>query len=1070
MSTDAVPRGLRTLLFLIWAGCCASTTHGLQSPVRAQSTEREYSSEPITLRAGTDYLIEAEQHDADIVLGLLDDTGRVLAEVDAPTQRLGTETLLFRAPRTGAYRVVWRPREQQGTWGHVALLITEAPSSSALLRLETEAGRQYEQGTTESRELTAKMLTQALDSWDARSQPLDRARVALRLGWLNYLWLEQWEQAFRLAREARPLLNGSNEVLASSALTLQALAQLELAQIAAEPQRSASLRSVITDLETAAANFRELGLEYERAFTQNNVGLARHYLGASDEAVETFAHAAADFARMNERSREAMASQNVGWVRLEQGEYGAARTTFERALQRMQGFDDPVQRLAILNNLAVTQSVLGELDLAIDSYRDAQGVAHRLGESSEEGRALHGLGATYVRAGNPERARQYFEQALQLRKSGRGRISTLLALGNLRREAGDLEEAIRVHEEARKLASLPLDRARTLVAVGLDRAAAGESVAALAAFEQAARENVGRRHEVTAIARIERARLLLHLGRHAEAAAAIDEALAIHGESASSLQLAKAHALRATLRRLDGKLDGAAQDIDLAINFSDRGRSRLASPDLRATYLAARSYMLEEKLTQLDMRPGADTAVQSLLAAERWRAASLKDRLRANLASPTNAVDAQRRSLQDALVAASFQLDELQDRRVVDQARQVALSARIASYETELDALDSRLPHGSFATFDEPALRRLQSQLARTAIILFMTGSDASWRWVVTGRAIDVQRIAGRGTLIPLIEKAQQCWRTAPLPSRAGDPCREAADHLSAELLRNVGVPSGHRIVVVPDGFLSSVPFAALTDPRSRPASTLVERHDLMIAPALALLEPRSKSPHREPAPSLALVADPRYSLGDAAAADRSSALQNLPGTAIEARQLQSLWPGKVRMLTGAQAQRQTVLEEIVGHFDILHFATHVTLNERSPDLSRIELSRFDEDGKPVLSAIGPRDFRARALGSELVVLSGCESALGKNLDTEGILGFQQSLLGAGARSVIASLWRVSDRSSQRLMIEFYRRLAAGEPPDAALRAAQRSLARSRDYSAPFHWAAFQFYGTELQHQQESSR
>jgi CHAT domain-containing protein/tetratricopeptide (TPR) repeat protein len=1070
MGTDAVPRGLRTFLFLIWAGCCASGVHGLQGPVRAQSAERDYSSEPVTLRAGIDYLIEAEQHDADIVLSVRDQTGQLLAQVDAPTQRLGTETLLFRAPRSGAYRVEWRPREQQGTWGRVTLLITEAPSASAALRMETEAGRLYAQGTTESRELAAKMLMQALDAWDARLQPLDRARVALRLGWLNYLWLEQWEEAFRLAREARPLLNGKNEVLAASALVLQALAQLELAQIAAEPQRSASLRSVITDLETASAKFLGLGLAYERAFTQNNVGLARHYLGASDEAVETFARAAADFASMNERSREAMASQNVGWVRLEQGEYGAARATFEQALQRMQGFDDPVQRLGILNNLAVTQSVLGDLDRAIGSYRDAQNVAHRLGESSEEGRALHGLGATYVRAGNPERALQYFEQALQLRKSGRGRISTLLALGNVRREAGDLKEAIRVHEEARKLASLPLDRARTLVAVGLDRAAAGESAAALTAFEQAARENVGRRHEVTAVARIERARLLLNLGRRAEAAAAIDEALAIHAESASTLQLANAYALRATLRRLDGKLDGAAQDIDLAISNSDRGRSRLSSPDLRATYLAARSHMLEEKLTQLDLSRRADTAVQSLLVTERWRAASLKDRLRANLALTANAVDAQRRSLQDALVAASFQLDELQDRRVVDQARLVALSARIASYETELDALDSRLPHGSLGTFDAGALRRLQSHLAHTTVILFMTGRDASWRWIVTERTIEMQRIAGRGTLIPLIENAQRCWRTAPLPTQTNDPCREAAERLSAELLRKVAVPSGHRIIVVPDGFLSSVPFAALADPQQGAASALVQRHDLMIAPALALLQPRSGLPRRETVPSLALVADPRYSANSTPAVDRSSSLQNLPWTAIEARQLQSLWPGKVRVLTGAQARRQTVLEEIVGHFDILHFATHVTLNERSPDLSRIELSRFDELGKPVLSAVGPRDFRSRALGSELVVLSGCESALGKNLDTEGILGFQQSLLGAGARSVVASLWRVSDRSSQRLMIEFYRRLAAGEPADAALRAAQLSLARTREYSAPFHWAAFQFYGTELQHQPESSR
>jgi CHAT domain-containing protein len=112
-------------------------------------------------------------------------------------------------------------------------------------------------------------------------------------------------------------------------------------------------------------------------------------------------------------------------------------------------------------------------------------------------------------------------------------------------------------------------------------------------------------------------------------------------------------------------------------------------------------------------------------------------------------------------------------------------------------------------------------------------------------------------------------------------------------------------------------------------------------------------------------------------------------------------------------------------------------------------------------SAIGPRDFRSLAMKTDLVVLSGCDSGLGLESAGEGMLGFHQSLMGAGARNVIATLWRVADRSARELMTGMYRRLGAGEISyRAALREAQLRLRRSSDQAAPYYWAAFELYST----------
>ena len=118
-----------------------------------------------------------------------------------------------------------------------------------------------------------------------------------------------------------------------------------------------------------------------------------------------------------------------------------------------------------------------------------------------------------------------------------------------------------------------------------------------------------------------------------------------------------------------------------------------------------------------------------------------------------------------------------------------------------------------------------------------------------------------------------------------------------------------------------------------------------------------------------------------------------------------------------------------------------------------------DADGNPVTGFVGLRDIYGLSLDADLVVLSACETALGRNVAGEGLLGLTRGFMYAGARRVVATLWQVEDRATAELMGAFYRALFEGATPAAALAEARASLRASRRYRHPYYWSAFTLHG-----------
>lgn len=159
-------------------------------------------------------------------------------------------------------------------------------------------------------------------------------------------------------------------------------------------------------------------------------------------------------------------------------------------------------------------------------------------------------------------------------------------------------------------------------------------------------------------------------------------------------------------------------------------------------------------------------------------------------------------------------------------------------------------------------------------------------------------------------------------------------------------------------------------------------------------------------------------------------------------------------------ASRALAVSGLLAKYRILHFATHGLLDNRHPELSGLVLSLVDEKGTRRDGFLKLQDVYDLRLAADLVVLSGCDTGLGEEINGEGLLGLTRGFMYAGASRVIASLWSVSDLGTSVLMSRFYRYLLTDKlTPAAALRAAQLSMWRDPQWSSPYYWAAFQIHG-----------
>jgi CHAT domain-containing protein len=294
------------------------------------------------------------------------------------------------------------------------------------------------------------------------------------------------------------------------------------------------------------------------------------------------------------------------------------------------------------------------------------------------------------------------------------------------------------------------------------------------------------------------------------------------------------------------------------------------------------------------------------------------------------------------------------------------------------------------------------------------------------------------------------------------------------------------RLLIVSDGALQYVPFAALPDPRRRDAP-LGATHDIVNLPSASTLAVlRTEIAGRIPASrAVAVLADPVFDNEDPRATRRARAahaarrspqkdprhsahrageagfVPRLPFTRQEAAGILALVRREesLRALDFA-ASRELATSRQLADFRVVHFATHGVINERYPELSGMILSLVDAQGERQDGFLRLHDIYNLELNADLVVLSACETGRGREVQGEGLIGLTRGFLYAGAAQVLVSLWKVNDEATAELMRLLYKgMLAGGLAPAAALRQAQLAMQKQRRWHSPYYWAGFVLHG-----------
>jgi CHAT domain-containing protein len=493
-------------------------------------------------------------------------------------------------------------------------------------------------------------------------------------------------------------------------------------------------------------------------------------------------------------------------------------------------------------------------------------------------------------------------------------------------------------------------------------------------------------------------------------------------------------------------------------------------------------------------RPSAGFARDAFETAERARARTLLETLGDAALDSRRGVDpallGQARDLRRQINFWSYRLAALADRR--DTAANAAairerLDAMLAGYRETLARIDGASPRDAAFFSPQPLkIGEIQRQVLDpdTMLLRIALGPERSHAWAVTRDLVAGVVLPGQAQIEPVARRVHDLVsrpRTTRGASALPDQYRVEAAALSEMLLAPVARHlTTKRVLIVCDGILQLVPFAALPVPGT--PNLLIDRHEVVMLPSASLLAALRRETARRPrAPlALAVIADPVYEAGDARVSRRPAAqgktvatsgstgtgspvLARLPFARLEAERITELVPPAQRFVAmGFDASPAMATSPRMRRYRIVHFAVHAEADPHDPELSSIALSLVGPSGELRDGFLRLHDIRASlTLRADLVVLSACRTALGKDEPGEGVLGLARTFFHAGAARVVASLYRVDDEAAFELMGLFYEAMLGRDrlSPAAALRQAQVRMSSQARWRDPHWWSAFVLMG-----------
>jgi CHAT domain-containing protein/tetratricopeptide (TPR) repeat protein len=845
--------------------------------------------------------------------------------------------------------------------------------------------------------------------------------------------------------------------------------------------------------ERARKVFTEIGDRSGEARVRLFAAYIAGTLGEPEKVMSEISRCLELYRAVSNRAGEGLSLTALGLFHsLKRDEDGAIELHRE-AIEIFREVGDRHSEAMALNALGQSYEHLSEYSIALDNYGQALKLFQNSAALDLASVTLCKVAGVYRLSANPEQALAYYDRCLKLgRAAGKVRtvVNALEEVATIYVAQGHRERTLRQYRKIQEFYRTLGDRPGQAIALnnsGDFLLRRGEKQKALAAYLEALplSESAGDQGILIST--------LYNLARAHRDLGSLDLALSYIKRSLDIIE-----ALRMNVGSPDFRasyFSGVRRHYELCIDI----------------------------LMQLDRaRPGQGFAAAALLASENGRARSLRDLLteaRADIrqgAAP-ELLDRER-ELRGLLQAqAQYQMELAISKK--DSPEVVEGAAQLDLLRSEYQELQAQLRDRNHHLWSVPPpldLEQIQSQLRDedTILLEYALGEERSYLWAVTRDSLHSYELpAGKilndaaAELYELITARQEFKpETAGYQAKVETSDRsyfEKAGKLSAMLLGPVADQLGaRRLVVVTEGALQYIPFDALpvtvtqTDgaPTALPpadAPLLIATHEVVALPSISTLV-AIRAEKRQPTSRnnlIAILADPVFGPQDdrvlnrpqlSAATLHSDSNPSSPesgrplleavGSAVPARLthaseeadaiLAAAPRGTGMVAKGFDASRETAMSSHLGQYQIVHFATHTIRNSEHPELSGIVLTMIDPNGTERNGLMLLHDIYGLDLSAELTVLSACETALGKDIKGEGLVGLTHSFLSAGSRSVVASLWKVDDRATATLMTDFYQSmLQRGLPPAAALREAKLKVSRDKRWSTPYFWAGFVVQG-----------